>query len=136
MGGEDCADTVNSASIRLVRAGITFVVDLLERLIGCSVEFEFKDKHIRRRFDDAIYSTLALLFLNEDKVATYHPQYEIESVLEIPFTISFVTLAAHGIRDIRKKGGKKFAYLLQISIVESLYELKYPTFRIIVAEIV
>ena len=55
------------------------------------------------------HPSFALLLLGIDGVAAHHPHEQVERVMEIAFTLTFVFLSAHGVWNVCQEGREQLA---------------------------
>ena len=87
---------------------------------------ELEDEYILGRFDDAVGTALALLFLREHEIGAEDAEYEVERIVELTLTLLLCVLATHGVGDAGKErrelaaqgsevgGGKRAHHLRQV----------------------
>ena len=106
---------VELAWVCRVGTGVTGILDLLQRS-GCrAVQFELEDVDVVVRLDDAVYPSLALLFLRVYHVEAHEAQNQVEGVMEIAFPFPLVVFAAHAVRDARQEGCQQFLERFQVA---------------------
>ena len=101
LGREVHANLIQFARIRQVRLGITFVLDLLERLFDRTIQLELEDIDVVGCLDNAIDPALALLLLDEDGIDADHPENQIDRILEIAFAFDGIPFPLHPVGGFR-----------------------------------
>lgn len=96
------------ASVGCVWTCIAACFYLCESLSSSAVKFELKDKYVVLGLNDTVGAPLTLLLLGEYEIGAYDAKYEIERVVEIAFTLSFIILATHRVGYACKERGELF----------------------------
>ena len=80
FGRENSIHLEELTLVRFVRTSITFVFDLLQGFIGCTIQLELEEVDVVGSLDDAVHPSFVLLILGIDSIATHHPHESNEKL--------------------------------------------------------
>ena len=83
------------ASVGCVWTCIAACFYLCDSLSGSSVKFELEDEYVVLGLNDTVGAPLTLLLLGQYEIGADDAEYEVERVVKIAFTLSFIILATH-----------------------------------------